>query len=613
MSDLQTMGSALLLAVLTALFLLSKCLFLARWRVGWLMMIANGVYEVLTKRCWLSRTQIDGILFGALSLLTWLVAGAPSAVCLAMVLGGAWVIALITDLKWRSGGLSRQHEPSRGRVPLPIPRLVVVLRGPIMHRNRSRYDLGVWPKGIEQEFEIIVSNPSLVRPQLALSIAVESLSDRVTLVQAETGDRQCPEPGGCLSTRFCLRAAQVGGEARVLVRVAHGDLCFERTLAVAKVVSGAGARPCAAVIQRWKHGAEAAFNWRGDQDLYDPATFQSVDGLRMALGLGARFQLPSTLMLSGRLSLIEEEHRRFCRQFGWDRRSGEIPGFVRFLKEEVEMAPELEWPCRSERPYAAEIGNHMYLHYGTHAAATEENGWKSHARIGQGRYEWLSVHPADSFTEQRDNLLQNARVFKELLGIGSHSFTIPSDVYDGETARAAEAAGIEVGSETNATKVTKVFRLPPPHHPAGCRALVELTRKYPKDPTDAFQLGVLKYWLGAAIRTRRVLVFLAHHHLLRYLDATCYHLTEELIRYVLADCEGAVYPATLTAIGRYWRDVLSERTRCIRLECVEQAVTVENTSLRSLDCLPVEVTLAGGGRFMRLVSVPARQRVTLRW
>lgn len=612
-SNVLNTALALFVSALAAFFVLAKCLFLARWRIGWLMMAANAVYELLTKRFSWSRVQIDAALFATLPLLAWSVAGSSSAVGLTLLLGGAWVMALITDLRCRCGDLARQYGPSRGRVPLPIPRLIVLIRGPILRRRRSGYGLGVWPEGLEQDFEVIVSNPSLIRPQLPLSIAVEVLSDRVVLTQADTGEKQCPEPGDFLSMRFTLRAAGPGKKAKVRVRVVHGDFSFERTLVVQEVVSGAAARARAAVIRRWKYGAEAAFNWRGDHDLYDPATFQSADGLRCAFGLGARFQLPSTLMLSGRLSLVPEEHSRFCRRFGWNRRSEEVPDFIRFLKEEVAIAPEIDWPYRSSRQYAAEIGNHMYLHYGTHAAADEGNDWKSHARIGEGRYPWLSVYPADSFIEQRDNLRQNAHVFEKVLGIPSHSFTIPSDVYDDETARAAEAAGIEVGSETNSTKFTKVFRLPAPHHPPGCKTLVELTRKYPKDPSDAYQLAVLKYWLGAAIRTRRVLVFLAHHHLLRYVDVACYHLTEELFRHVLADCEGAVYPATLTAIGRYWRDVLSERTRCIVLKSGEREVTIENTGARELEQLPLEVTLAGGGSFLRCVNVPARAGIVFRW
>lgn len=118
-----------------------------------------------------------------------------------------------------------------------------------------------------------------------------------------------------------------------------------------------------------EHGARGAFVWRGDHDLYDPGTLQCATGLRRALGLAARFRMPTSVMLSARLSLVREEHEAFCRQFGWERHSEEIPAFIRFWREEVDTALEQEFPTRAERPLAAGIGNHCYLHYGTHAAA----------------------------------------------------------------------------------------------------------------------------------------------------------------------------------------------------------------------------------------------------
>ena len=137
-------------------------------------------------------------------------------------------------------------------------------------------------------------------------------------------------------------------------------------------------------------------------------------------------------MLSGRLSSVEAEHRDFCEHFGWNRRSEEISDFVAFLKADVDIRSEMDWPFVSERTLAVEVGNHMYLHYGTHAAADPGNNWQSHARIGAGEYPWLSRHPADTFTEQRDNIVKNTELLQALLGITPQSFTIPSDVYDAE-------------------------------------------------------------------------------------------------------------------------------------------------------------------------------------
>ena len=605
------LGAGCVLACGAGCFLLSKCFFLAPWRVGWWMTMANALYETAAQRLRLPRAVMDPLLLVFLWGLAWAAGGARLAALLAVVLALAWSFTLATDLRWRSGVLSRQYQPTRGRVPLSIPQLVVSLRGPVLKRTGGQYDLGDWPEGLAQDFQLIVLNASVVRPQLPLRVECRAVGGTLALSGVPAETLACPEPEAFVELPFTVRAMQAGAGGVVQVRVTHGDFVFQRTLRVRTVVPREKARVVEAAIRKWKYGASASFVWRGDHDLYDPCTFQSAEGLRMALGLSRRFRLPSTVMLSGRLSLLEEEHKRFCERFGWNRRSEEIPSFVEFLKTEVDCRVEMDWPFTSPRSLVAEIGNHMFLHYGTHAAADAGNDWKSHARLGAGHYPWLSGPSGDSFVEQRDNLRKNAQVVRDLLGLEMSSFTIPGDVYDGQTARAAEAAGIEIGSETNASKFTKVFLLKPPHHPEGCERLVELTRKYPKDPTDACQVAMLKYWMGAARRTGRALVFLAHHHLLRHEGVACYQLTEELFRHVLADCDGDVYVATLTAVGRYWRDVLSERTRTVRLTCEGNRVTVENSGARDLEGLPVEIRFAGGGSLMRLVNLPARSSTTI--
>lgn len=106
-----------------------------------------------------------------------------------------------------------------------------------------------------------------------------------------------------------------------------------------------------------------------------------------------------------------------------------------------------------------------------------------------------------------------------------------------------------MGTETDATKWQKLLVFPPEHHPAGCERLVELTRMLPRDPQSAAQIAMLKFWIGFARRHGRALVYLAHHHLAMYEGNACFNLTAELLRHVLADTEGDLYPATLTALG----------------------------------------------------------------
>ncbi len=602
---------AILLGGATSVFLLSKCLFLAPFRAGRWMVWANLVYEVAERKLRCGRALLDALLWPALVLGFWLWAGPAAAALSAVVLGLAWGGVLQADSAWKAGQFARQCKELKGRVPLPIPRLIVSIRGPGLKRGRGVDELGDWPEGLEQAFEVLVLNPAAMPAQLPVGLHIVSAADRIEVKGSAGGEFPGPVSGELLKTDFSLRAARAGKGGDVHIQVRHGDFLFRRTLRIRSIVARSKVAVRGAEIRRWKNGARGAFVWRGDQDLHDPATFQSAEGLRSTLGLARRFRMPNSLMLSARLSLLPEEHRAFCAHFGWDRKTGDIPEFVRFLREDVDKTPEQEWPVAGERPYAAEIGNHFHLHYGTHAAADAGNGWKSHARIGEGRYPWMSRHPEDSFGEQRDNALECSRVFRETIGTEPASFTIPSDVFDGDTARALEAAGLEVGSETDASKISKLLWLAAPHHPEGCSHFVELPRMHPRDPVNAGQLAMVKYWVGVARRTGRALVFLAHHHLLRYEGRASAALVEELLRHVLADQDGDLFVGTLTAAGRYWRDVLSERTRCVQVTREQNRIVVVNSGPRALAALPLEISLSGGRRHMRLVSVPAYSSIVV--
>lgn len=597
--------ATILLGSAASVFLLGKSLFLAPCAVGRAMLLANLVYEVAERKLRMERTELDALLWVALVAGVGVWAGGWAAAAAAVLLGLAWIGYLRADAEWKAGRLARQSAETAGRVPLPIPRLVVLIRGPVLERGRGEDDLGDWPERWEDRFEIVVLNPSPVPAQLPVEIHVASSTVQLEVAGTVGGELPPPASGEIVSMKFGLRAAGSGPGGEVRVHVQHGDFHYRRTLRVRSIVPRSQISVKRAEIRRWKGGARGAFVWRGDQDLYDPATFQSAEGLRHVLGMARRFRMPNSLMLSARLSLVPEEHKAFCERFGWDRKTGEIPAFIRFLRDDVDKALEQEWPVATAKPFAAEIGNHFYLHYGTHAAAAEGNGWKSHAGIGAGHYSWFSRNPMDSFLEQRDNAVKGSQVLKEAIGAAPASFTIPSDVFDGDTARAMEAAGLEVGSETDTPKWEKLLHLAPPHHPDGCERFVELPRMHPRDPENAGQVAMLKYWVGAARRSGRALVFLAHHHLMRYRGNESAALVEEFLRHVLADQQGDLYVGTLTAVGRYWRDVLSPRTRCVQATTAGNRVSVANAGSRPLTSLPLEIDLGGGKRHLRLVDVPA--------
>ncbi len=605
---LSILGWMLLLGA-TVPFLASKAFFLAPYRAGWIMLLANAAYETFERRLRTDRPNLDALLFVVSTVLAALLGGPWLGVVWGVGCGLAWVAALLVEREWCSDAPATQMASLRGRVPLPLPRLIVSIRGPVLARRGDRYELGHWPEGMRQDFEVIVLNPGLVRPQLPLEVTVRSVSAAIE-VGVEEPLATCPEPGRVERQRFWLRGRRPGEGGEIRVRVAHGDRTWERSLRLSSILP-ADARPVSAAIRRWPYGCRAAFAWRGDNDLYDPATFQSAQGLRMALGLAARYRMPTTIFLSPRLSLEQEEHRAFCEHFGWDRHSEEIPSFIRFFHEEVDLANEQEFPTRTDKPYSAEIGNHMYLHYGTHAAADPGNGWTTHVRMGAGNYPWLSRHPCSSFEEQRDNMLRCAESTKRHLGVETSAFAIPSDVWDPDTSRAAEAAGIEVGNDTDTNKLQRLLLFPKERHPAGCERLAELTRLLPRDPMNAPQVAMLKFWMAFARRNGRALVFLAHHHLVMYETNVCFNLTSELLRHVLADTEGDVHAATVTALGRYWRDVLSDRTRQVRAEVADGRVVVSNGTDRALRGVPVEVDFGDGRAMMVLVDLEPRGSVTL--
>lgn len=598
----------LLSCTLAIHFIASKCWFLADYRSGWIMLLSNAVIESVERFARIGRTAQDVVLIVLISL-GFAAVNPWSGMVAALVCSFIMIAAQCVEMRWRAE-VSAQQYSLLPRVPLPIPKLCVVVRGPVLMRSKSEYSLGAWPEGLSQEYEVIITNPSTVRPQLPLHIEITGDYPNFTTKVLGDLEKTCPEPGEVAIVRFRIAALTPGPGGSVNLSVSHGDWTWRRLMKLEKVTKPGG-EITKCEVTRWKYGTGGAFNWRGDHDLHDPSTFQSPEGLRTVLGMAARYRMPSSVMLSARLSLDQPAHEEFCKHHGWDRRSSEIPSFISFLQNEVNTALEQEFPTESGLPYSAEIGNHCYLHYGTHAAADPGNDWMSHAKMGDGRYDWMSSYPSDSRTEQRDNIIRGSQVLEKILGFKPASYTIPSDVYDEFTSRAVEDAGIEVGTDTDTNKMQKLLLFPKQHHPNGCAHLAELTRVLPKDPVNAAQIAMLKYWVQFARRSGRAMVFLAHHHLLLYQGNVCYNLTSELIRYVTSDTEGDVWCGTLTAIGRYWRDVLSLKTRKLQIHADVNRVIIQNVSSRELTGIPLEIEDSNGSRFLRIIDVPAAEQISV--
>ncbi len=596
---------------LTAIHLLSKCFFLAPFRIGWLMMFANVIYETFFKKCHWRRWTVDcaGLIF--LTICWSALAGPWIGLAVGLLMAGAWTITLRIDQTWRNGKFAHQDKRYLRRVPIPVPRLIFSIQGPVLDRG-SIHDLGDWPLNWQDRFELLILNASPIVHQFPLNIKFLQSNAKVQTTPSQTGKITCPAPGQFIKIPFTIQTTEITESPSIVsVQIDNADETWTKQLKIRSVFNAGTNKIKNAVIEKWKGGARAGFAWRGDQDLYDPATYQSEEGLRHALGLSMRFRLPSTLYISGSLSLNQDDHKAFCSHFGWDRRSEEIPEFIRFLREKVTIKSEMDFPMECEREFAMELGNHMYVHLGTHTGAAAGNNWKSHAWIGDGKYPWQSEGEANSFTEQRDNAIANNKIINEKIGVNPTSWGVPGRTFDEYTARALEAAGIEFGTDTDASGFINVFKLPAPHHPKGCKKLVEITKKYPGDPDNAYKVAMLKYWARAARRHGRVFLFMAHHHLLAYEGCAGTNMANELFYYLLGESYGDFYTATVTSLGKYWQAVMSPKNKCIKVEIKTTMVEVENAGSECLEKLPLEIEWENGRRMMTLVNVEDGAKTTI--
>jgi len=601
------------LALASLFAILGKCWFLAPTRWGWFMMLVNVFYETGC-RGWRKRWHANLLFFLGLGVGWYLVVGPWAGALWLTLFGLLWVHTLLTDMRWRNGLLTVMDARYAGQIPLPLPKLILRLHGPVLRRGPT-HDLGDWPVGRVEAYEFVVLNPAdRVHCQFPFHVELRAASDAVTIEGNPSGDHEGLDSGEMARLPFRLKAESPSGPVTLTYRLTLGSYEQSGTMQIASIFDPAGASVRDARIDRWKGGARGAWVWRGDTDLYDPATWQSVEGLRPCFALARRFQMPHTMRLSAGLTLDQETSEKHSRAMGLDRRNHEIPGFAQWLREQVHLQTEMDWPVATEKPYACELGNHYWLHYGTHASADEANQWQTWIGPGLAGYAWTDAEPGDSLKEQTDNSLKCVETFQRVLDYTPTAWGIPGRANDRYTPQAIEASGMAVASDSNCQAFVNVFCQPPPHHPEGTEHLVELSKKYPGDPLFGNQLATLKYWTAHAHRHGRVMVFMAHHHLRGWEAASCFRLTEEMLRHVLADYHGDLYVATMTAVGLYWERVLCPKHRCVSVTPGPGlAVTVQNNGDVDLEALPVTVTFAGGRRTMTLVDVPAGGSVTVDW
>ena len=588
-TGLLAIGGALAVAIA-----LPRLLFIAPFRIGWAMYLANVGWELLPKKLGVGRFRLEAVA-GAAGLALLALGGAPWG---ALALVGGLLLALeIGNHRWE-----------KRLVQGPVPDgAILTLEAPFTAR-RPRYSLGARWIGVPFDMELVAVNPG---PATAtLRVRLEAPAEWLGGAAMEQA-LQLDPAGGVGRVKWLLRprTRQGGGTLEIVVeengrarriRIEH-DGCRP----------AAEARPVRAAISRYPGGRRSAFVWRGDMDLYDRRTFQSIAGLETTLGLSARYAFPQTMCLSTRLSLDEAAAREWAEHTGAETGAAEIPRFVQWLRDQVDLRHVAAFPAKGEgKPYLLELGNHGHLHYDTAAAAAPENSWKSHAKMGAGRYPWMGAD-ASSFGEQRDNILEAARWFLKLLGYVPRSWAKPGRCNDADTARAAAAAGCEVLSGSDIRARDNVLFQPPPHHPGGTDA-VELTSRYPPDPQHVHHFAMLRFWLHRSCRLGRPMVFMCHQHMRQWEGPACGRFTEHLLRSALADFHGEFAIDTLFGVGKYWREVLSPRTRRVAVALDGARLRIENRSDVDFTQVPVDLELADGGRTMVLVSVRAGQTVELK-
>ena len=564
---------------------LARLFCLARWRAGWAMYLANVFWEVFPKKLGLSRFWLEAA-SAALGLVLLAMGGCPRS--MVVVLGLALMALEYANRRWE-----------RRLLTGPVPdRIFLTVEAPFV-RRRPRYNLGLLWTGIPFDVELWVGNPGPTTRQVQLHLdapedwLAESCGKYAQLTIA---------PASVAKVTWTLCPAPAGPGILEITATADGQEKHHIQMGYDGCRSAAESRPIRAAISRYPGGRRSAFAWRGDMDLYDVLTRQSIEGLTVTLGLAARYSFPQTMCLSTRLSFDEQEARAWAAHEGREHGAGEIPAFISWLREKVDLRHACTYPARGNgKPYVMELGNHGHLHYDTATSAAAENGWKSHARMGAGRYPWMTADRS-SFGEQRDNILEATRWCQRLLGFVPRSWAKPGRCNAADTARAAAAAGCEVLSGSDIRARDNVIYQPPPHHPGGTTA-VELTSRYPPDPQHIHHFAMLRFWLHRAWRLGRPLVFMCHQHMRQWEGLACARFTEHVLRCVLADFQGDLYIDTLYGVGKYWREILSPATRRVRVALTDQRLRIENQSDMDFMKIPVDVERENGARSTVLVSV----------
>lgn len=597
----MTLLLTFLAAAVLAPVLFARLWGLAPTRGGWLYYLANVVWETLEKRLKRSRFLFEsGAVF--LGLLLLLLAGHDSA-RVALVLSAFLGLELLFRKKEREiltgvpleldeQGLSASSvngDASGVRYPAPCvhPQLTVTVSGPFVSRKPCA-TLGLLPEGVSFALEVTVGNHTPAPTQGPVRVNLEY-----------PDHWQCEQPVslelGRLASGACERIVWkftpgAGPEGSCRLRVCAGKWEGEQQIGYGACRRMREEEWNSARITRWPGARRSAFAWRGDMDVYDSSSFQSIRGLKAALELARQYGITQTMVTSTRLTLDEASAKAWAAHYGVDRDAGDIPVFADWLKREAHLCHRNPYPAKTEgKSYTLEIGNHGHLHYDTDASGDPGNNWRQGVKPGEGNYSWTG-NDKSSFGEQKDNILEATRWFERMLNYTPRTWAKPGRGNDRDTPRAVEAAGIRVASGSDIRPRDNVLRQPPPHHPSGT-SIVELTARYPSDPRHAHHAWMQVFWMHRAWRKGIPMVYMCHQHMRQFEGHACTRITEFLLRRVLESFNGDFFVDTLYGLGTYWLDVLNPDTRKVHVRIENGTLFIENQSDESYQDLPIDITL----------------------
>ena len=348
MNTLFYIPAALLLIPVIAV----RLIFLIPGRLGWINYLANVFSEFFVKKIRWSRTAVEivmallglGLLFFAGS--GWLSVGLALACLLSLELYVSkverWLLATsFTPID--SIGLRRAtQETTRGLAngyptPSTHPELMINLAGPFIARM-PHYELGTLMVGRRFELRLVIGNHTIVPTQTGIRVRVAAPAAlRCEQNIGELLPRLASGEVHELNQTWNVQSAAGAGEIRFIIEWGH----FRQELGIhfdgCRLI--ANATIASAGITRYPGGCRSAFAWRGDMDLYDESTLQSIEGLEVTLSLAARYRLPQTMYLSSRLSLDEASARQWGEHYGADRGFQNLSGGCRRMSSCGMIAP----------------------------------------------------------------------------------------------------------------------------------------------------------------------------------------------------------------------------------------------------------------------------------